>query len=123
VVVSPTLVTLNTFTVTGYNAQGCSSTALVNVLVNSCNGLPENPLGREIEFFPNPAHGVLSVRLTSEQPGYSILIFDTQGKTVLAQPLEGIESNINLEYLSRGLYILQIRDQAEILRHSKLVVE
>jgi hypothetical protein len=62
------------------------------------------------KVYPNPASNMVNVEIQSdiltEKPIYSLI--DASGKLVKTGKLNQIESQINLEYLSAGLYALRI---------------
>jgi hypothetical protein len=57
------LITTMFFTVTGTNAQGCSTSTVVQVKVNSCNSIVEsNMANNKLSIYPNPSKGDFSIQ-------------------------------------------------------------
>jgi len=76
-------------------------------------------------IFPNPTSDRLNIQI---DPEYSftqlnIRIFDMSGRVVLESRTSNAFNSLNLEGMERGVYILQIQNQEEVLNTSKLILE
>ncbi|MEW4922784.1 T9SS type A sorting domain-containing protein [Algibacter sp. 2305UL17-15] len=67
-----------------------------------------NPTTNQIEILPNPTPGLIHINLNSYTRA-PVQIFDMQGRKVLNTILEGKNTNLDLDWLSSGIYMLQIR--------------
>jgi hypothetical protein len=75
----------------------------VNVLsLNDANG--EN---HAITIYPNPTSNLLTIK-GEEFLSQKFAIYDQLGRKVLNGKLNGITTQVNLQGLSNGIYILQI---------------
>lgn len=103
ITVSPGITT--TYTVTGYNAQGCSNTSIITQSVSTCTGVNENTAGNsETMVYPNPSNGTFTIR-TSAVGKFEII--NQLGQTVFVFEKEkGIEENIVIDTLDDGIYYL-----------------
>jgi hypothetical protein len=102
ITVKPTATTL--YTVTGTDANGCSSSVVYQALVNSCNAITENQLGRSVQVFPNPSTGDFSI--TSEM-GITLKMMNSLGQLVRTITLnEANQFNVQIKDLSGGVYFL-----------------
>ncbi len=94
----------NVYSVTGTDANGCSSTATVQVVVSSCTGIEESNFSNTVLVFPNPSNGELTIQ--SQKADIVNVIND------LSQTIEMIELNQqnNFSYkvssLNSGIYFL-----------------
>jgi len=60
-------------------------------------------------IWPNPAADVLNVRLTAGfESGASVKIYDIQGRVMLQQSLTGMETVVNTQSLSSGVYFVDV---------------
>ena len=93
-----------TYTVTGTNAEGCSSTAQVQVAVNSCSGIQELGSAR-VQVYPNPSKGVVTIQ---GQKALQVEVLNALGQRIKTIRL-GVENAYRAELngLSSGLYFVQ----------------
>jgi hypothetical protein len=96
-----------TFQLTVTDNNGATSTATVKVKV--MDNLRSN---ESILLYPNPAHDILNVRLTSDSNGtVKVNIYDMNGKLVHASQMEKqqnyIDQPIDVNRLAGGMYVLQ----------------
>lgn len=102
--VSFTPTATNVYSVTGTDANGCSSTATVEVVVSSCTGIEEMNLSSSFVLYPNPNNGEFIIQSQTED----IVVISNE----LGQIIEIIELNQNNSFsskvssLSSGIYFL-----------------
>ncbi|GAB3873914.1 hypothetical protein GCM10028824_26310 [Hymenobacter segetis] len=60
----------------------------------------------QLQAYPNPAHGNVSVRILGTVPTAPMQLFDATGRLVRTQPLADADTSISLQGLPAGLYIL-----------------
>lgn len=87
---------------------------------------PEEEEGEEnliIRIFPNPVeNGELTIEM-KESGTYTVRILDLQGREVDQWMFEGLEiEHILTQSLGEGLYILEIKEEGELLFMDKLVI-
>jgi photosystem II stability/assembly factor-like uncharacterized protein len=81
-----------------------------------------NVLNRNFSFFPNPTNDFITIDFnSSNQKNNSIKIFDTMGKIVFSENNVSANSKYNVEFLNKGIYILEI--QSEDLRMQKKLLK
>lgn len=93
------------FTVTGFNAAGCSNSATVSIEALDCTttntnttGISKNSIRPDFNVYPNPTTSVFNVKYVG-----SIEVFDIGGRLVLTREVDGI---VELD-LAPGLYIIR----------------
>lgn len=105
-----------TYTVTGIDVNGCSSSLLVKVNIDSISAF-HNEENKESKFniFPNPSTGVFNIVKTNsfDDQSYIVNIFDANGQIITSRVFDqNIKSNlfetIDLRSYSEGLYMIQI---------------
>ena len=75
-------------------------------------GIPNPSLGvtddnlSGFKLYPNPAGDLLY--LNAKDRIESVSLYDMQGKHVLYQPIDALDSSVNLSYLSAGHYVCQV---------------
>ncbi len=118
--------TLTTYIVTGTDANGCSSTATVEVKVDNCSGIEEKLISN-FKLYPNPTVDKLILDATDviTYIGFSYKIIDMQGKEVYNAELRSAKTEISLKNVcSRGIYILHLMDDHGVsVKQSKMVLE
>jgi hypothetical protein len=79
----------------------------------------ENTSADQVEFFPNPARDIISIRGAQ---GYSrVEIRDLQGKILTSENLNATRT-VSLDGLSSGIYTITLIDQTQT-RTGKLIIE
>lgn len=82
----------------------------------------DDPSRLGFEVFPNPASDVVQVRTTYDR-AWRILLFDIQGKQVLEQAAQGNVTQVNMDQIHSGVYLMQITDaNGRLLRMEKIIV-
>jgi hypothetical protein len=65
-------------------------------------------LDNDISVFPNPAQDILTIEYYQFTGIEEIILFDITGKPLFDYKLSGITTNINVSFLSSGVYIIKI---------------
>jgi N-acetylneuraminic acid mutarotase len=93
------------FTVTGFDANGCSATATLSFVSSECPGFAEHQ-DRKFRLYPNP---VTDHVILDPPPAHETVytFFDALGKEVLRKTLEAGRSRISID-LPQGLYFVRI---------------
>jgi hypothetical protein len=65
-------------------------------------------LAPQLQAYPNPAHGTVSVRILGPLPTVPLQVFDAMGRLVRTQAVAdaGADTPLSLQDLPAGLYIL-----------------
>lgn len=94
-----------TYTVVGTDANGCTNSATVTVVVKTCVGI-EDIFGNEIlSVYPNPSAGLFQMLVKKD---VQISVFSIDGRLLQSQRLTPGNQLLNLENQASGIYILQI---------------
>lgn len=64
----------------------------------------------DANIFPNPVKDVLNIELKNQTKAEASL-FDTNGRLFLKQKLQALQTPINIETLSAGVYVLKIQTE------------
>jgi hypothetical protein len=76
-----------------------------------------------VDVYPNPAVESIRLKFGAESQGRQILLFDINGKTMIAEQAEKKEAVINVSNLNRGLYLLQVTDKSSTVKTMKVSIE
>jgi len=88
-----------------FNCQGQSG--FLEVTIDYCTDIDESFQQRGLVIYPNPAHGSeLTIEKLNEEVT-QIAIFDLSGRKILQQEMNAVQTTINIETLSKGVYILK----------------
>lgn len=86
------------------NAEGCSFTDTLTIHTDRFTGIDK--MNREqIKIYPNPTYNVIYIDSPTESE-YNLL--STQGQLLYRGRLENGSNSINLETLSKGVYLLEV---------------
>ncbi len=108
------------------NGDPCS--VKLTECVTPVNGIHEaENKNASIDFYPNPSEGLTLVRFnTDRSEPYEIVVSDVNGKMVYKQNANSMtgenEMNLNLEFLSKGVYLVQVVLPTMNL-HKKIVLQ
>jgi hypothetical protein len=101
-----------TYTQTLTNAAGCDSTITLDLTLTV--GLEEGTI-TDVNLYPNPTTESFTIKTSVPLYGnYSVV--DAQGKLVFEGEMTGIETNVNISSVARGIYYLRIPELSEPLR-------
>jgi N-acetylneuraminic acid mutarotase len=111
------------YTVSGFGANGCKSTALFTQSVSACTGLPrEQSSAAELRLYPNPSNGEFYLSGTfNDSEQIMLRIVNATGMVVQEQEFDP-QTPLVRTNLSPGLYYCQVMQGRGTLRSLKLVV-
>ena len=75
-----------------------------------------------INIFPNPAKTSITVIIPEILPNTSIKIFDMSGKTVKETTVSNEKTTIDVSYLAKGIYIINVKNDA-INEQKELIIK
>jgi hypothetical protein len=108
--VNPT--TNTTYTVTGTDANSCSSSAVVTQSVSDCVGLNKiTNNGINASVYPNPNNGDFTITISNET---SVKILNGIGQVVFSANLTQGDNSISLNNQPKGIYFVQLKQGQEI---------
>jgi len=86
-------------------------------------GIEENPIDIEngITLFPNPSTGNFTI-MSSMPNGSNIKIINTLGEIIIQSHLTNPQLEINLSWVSIGIYFVQITCENKIV-NKKLIIQ
>ena len=108
--------------------DGCPAYALdtVQVLDGSLNAVENGePMAVNMELFPNPADGTVTLLLELERPAaVQILLFDAFGKMVSNEAAQVYQSQVELNtgHLPAGMYYLSVAAEGQVFTRKLAVI-
>lgn len=87
-----------------YDMNGCSTTEMVAVEVQTCAGVEENSLARVVAY-PSPANDNISFK--GLEPGAPIELFDVTGRLVYSSKVNRDVVTLNVKNYAEGVYTLK----------------
>jgi hypothetical protein len=91
------------------------------VFVDPCTNIKENNLG-EFNISPNPNNGSFEIYMTNITATTEIEILDLNGKVIYNNTISNKNQNINLENISRGVYIVKANQNGNV-KTKKLIIQ
>ena len=111
-----------TYSVTGTDANNCSKTNSVQVVVNSCStGINKNNNSTFINVYPNPSNGNVFIQIDNID-NTSVEVYNALGEMVYTKTLNATIENINLEKLNAGVYFLHVKQNGSYIYRSNVVL-
>jgi len=89
--------------------------------VYSWSGNKTKNLGK-IELFPNPVHNIVEIK-TGQLSDYSIDLLDLTGKKLKTWFVKGTNFRIDLSDINKGIYVIKLYKNKQVLGYKKLVKE
>jgi hypothetical protein len=100
-----------TYTVTGTDDNGCSSVAVVSMVIEACTGINEL-LGANLQVYPNPFSSQLNLMLDGATPS-TINITDLTGREVASEVTGSGKVTLDLGNLASGFYLVKVKAQGQ----------
>ncbi len=82
--------------------------------------LSSQNINNNISVYPNPANDYIIIKSLSLLTRISL--FDITGKQVYFKNISSVTTNINLSFLDRGIYVLRIKDEFEVIS-KKIIIK
>jgi Leucine-rich repeat (LRR) protein len=91
---------------------------------NSCGvGVAENQYSSTVTLYPNPTAGRFTVAVPASQLGTKLVLYNAIGKLVLQTTLLQSSTDINIENLSKGMYLVKTTNVQGNSTMQKLMAE
>jgi hypothetical protein len=121
-------ITAGTFVVTYTYSDGtCAASDTASITVDVCTGLSAIAGNANVEIYPNPANGIVTVRFIQENGSGKLVakIVDVHGKLIVKEEQDfngSFEKAFDLSNVSAGVYFIEISSDKGNVR-SKLIVK
>ena len=111
-----------TYTLSGTDANGCSSTIQFVQNVIDCTGLEESSIYQaQIKIFPNPNNGSFKL-LVSQEEGMKAEIYNLLGELIQTKELSEEKAIFDLNPIKRGIYFLRLLKNSEVIYQTKISI-
>jgi hypothetical protein len=75
-----------------------------------------------ITVYPNPTSDIITLKIARKDPGdLQYLVFDLNGIMLMQKNVEAPDTPIDLSHLSKGMYIIKIREGLTELKSFKII--
>jgi hypothetical protein len=99
----------------------CADTSDIAVITLSDIGMDEHHGASPFAIFPNPATDIVVIKANASMIGIPFFVADYHGRVVISGVIESETTEINLESLPAGVYIInaghQIKQAFRVLKH------
>ena len=98
--------TNTTYTITGIDNNGCSSTGSLDIKVNACTGITSfNAVASSLLVYPNPSNGTFSLKADAAM---ELILVNELGQRVMNIKLqESSNYTFEMKDLKPGIYFIQ----------------
>ena len=100
--------------VTVTDANGCMGSDTVLLIVETCVGVNEVSNTTEVKMYPNPTQGNLTIKLANFNEDVVMNVLTVFGQVVRAEKLTSATTVLDLNDLSEGTYILQLKSENSV---------
>lgn len=107
------------YTVIG-QSNGCSQTATVSLTVNSCVGIHEYTMDRNVLVYPNPSNGLINLEMDLQQL-YTVKVFNSLSQLVYSSEISSSHSLIDLNTL-KGVYFIKLYEGDKLVTCKKIII-
>lgn len=94
------------------DANGCTGTAGVTIVVSECTGIAENNSASLMTLYPNPNSGQFSIVFAADAADVIVEVTDVEGRTIQTQQLNtvaaGANNTISMENAANGFYFVKV---------------
>lgn len=111
----------NSFTVTGTDGNGCSSSYVLTQLVDLCTFLNEKIKMTGILIYPNPSSGSFIIEVPAGLKNCRAELVDNCGRIVLSEDLSSGRSEIDSRELAKGLYHVRVVEDNKLITIEKWI--
>ena len=80
-----------------------------NVQYTGTVGIEDDP-ETGVKIFPNPAHDILNIHFSKKDINARIIIYTSEGKTMILKRVQQEKTIIDLGSLNPGVYIIRVED-------------
>lgn len=112
----------STFTVSGYDVNGCFGTASITQSVVTCAEINEYTMKGGISVFPNPNQGEFIIRMT-EISSAKLTLSSITGQLVHTQTLTSGENKVKSNNLAPGVYYYKVEYTGQLYATGKIHIE
>lgn len=112
----------STIAVTGTDANNCSKTASVVVVVDPCAGIKEGLSSGAVLIYPNPANKTVNVEVKGTKTTV-VQLYNSLGQLVRTSGTRNGTVIIDVESIPRGVYTLKILSEGKPSVLEKIIIE
>ena len=70
----------------------------------------------EISIYPNPTYSSITIELQTQPSKNTLLsLFNTNGQQLIIQPIADPQTEIDISYLSNGIYIVKVWNDKDVM--------
>jgi hypothetical protein len=114
-IINPILTT--TYSLTGINIEGCSASTVAIINVDPCLGINNQNLSSSfLVLYPNPNNGVFVIEVNEAS---NIKIYNSLGQQLIELKLVKGQNNVDLNYLTNGIYVISFQNLDSTLKWVK----
>lgn len=105
ITVTPSSTTV--YSVTGYNASGCSNLSVFTQSVSACLGVNEIRNAKNISIYPNPTSDKINIETDFDH--FDVSVYDVLGKLVFEKKINTSDTNFNIDEFAKGVYTIKLQ--------------
>jgi hypothetical protein len=79
--------------------------------------------GYKVEVYPNPATSVINLEFLSISDSRNVELHDAKGKQLIHKKAPGKKESLDVNFLSKGHYLLNVQDKGQVVKTMHVIVE
>ncbi len=105
---------LNTGTIAG---------TITHCLFSCASGTMEYAKGLSVDIFPNPNNGIFSITIKNASSKLFVDLYSVLGEKVFSTQITNEKTNLDMGQQAKGIYFYQIKNENEVLKSGKIIVQ
>ncbi|HRR04563.1 MAG TPA: T9SS type A sorting domain-containing protein, partial [Bacteroidales bacterium] len=102
-------------------ANGCDSTVILNLTINSVGIDDQVANAANISLYPNPTRNYVELVIDENVDIKEAQIFDIYGKLLKIEKIVNKHSRISFETYANGIYLLRLNNGTEVVKTFKVI--
>ena len=75
----------------------------------------------EMSVFPNPTSKSVTIRIKELKDNISLTLYGVDGKIILTERIQSLETNLNVEQFANGIYFLNLSKDGQFIKLYKVL--
>jgi hypothetical protein len=105
-------------TVAGTNSCGTGSASEIFVTALTCSGINTTALQSQVDIYPNPAHGTITISIKGYEKQVLLKIMDMSGRNLYEESLNNLPAeftrHIDVSHFAKGVYTISVTNDSKV---------
>lgn len=115
---------IHTIAYTYTDSNGCENFATETILVDPCTGIDELSNDQDINIYPNPTTGIITIKFNGSLDATDVIVVNTLNKVVYTESIKKSsqnKTNIDLSSQTSGIYFIKLKTGGKEVNHKVIL--